>query len=110
MEMRTVEQPRISGEVRFLSWNVLAWGLEAHANDIITALKTFDCDVLMLFELNNIVRLREKICDMGYWDVYVKMNYRSQLLRPMEGGMGIFSRFPIVDTRIVPRLHDGIFC
>ena len=116
MEMQKVEypllQPRTSNEVRVVSWNVYYGDGPTHADDVIAALKFFDCDVLLLYELSLEIDLPEKIHRLGYGGVFVEANYRRsyRLLPPMKGGLALFSRFEIENYRIVETMSDGIFC
>jgi len=113
MEPRTVEYPlhtpRDSHEIRALSWNVHYGDSTKHAEDVVAALKRFDCDVLLLYELNYGIHMPERIHGLGYGGVAVEMNYRRGLV-PLKGGVALFSRFPIEKYHVVETISDGLLC
>ncbi len=111
MELRTTEypllHPRTSDAVRVISWNVHYGSDESHGDDIMKALQSFDCDVLLLYELWADLKLPERIHALGYGGVYVEANYRRVFI-PIGGGIALFSRFAIEDIRIVETIADGL--
>jgi|GEM_PF-5385165 endonuclease/exonuclease/phosphatase family metal-dependent hydrolase len=114
MEPRTAEypllHPRVSNEARILSWNVSYGDHPNHADDVVSALESIDCDILCLSEVVG-ETVRESLHALGYGGVYIEANYRLdllKLLRPIQGGIMFFSRFAIEDLRVVQTMSDGL--
>ncbi len=106
MELRTVES-RASNEVRILIWNVHPGKSASHANKVIEALQWWDCDVLLLSEVDEAIQLPSKINRLGYAGMFVET--RRVRGRGICAGNLIASRFTMHSPRIVPvRQGNGL--
>lgn len=97
---------RISTDMRILNWNVYYGNSPQHGDDVIAAIRSFDCDVVMLYELSLGLHLPMRISQLYRYGVFVDMNYR-RWLRPVPGGAALFSRFPIEGWRVVKTIENG---
>ncbi len=109
MGLRTIEYPVLkahtSSEVSVLGWNVSYGNTPSHPEDVLTALKDFDCDVLALSELID-TNLPEKIHALGYGGIFVETNYTHNMGR-IGGGIALFSRYPLEEYRVVETHGNG---
>lgn len=94
-----------SNVVRILSWNV-RYGDYKHAKEVIKALRRFDCDVLLLYEVNDYYWLSEQIHHLGYGGRFVETN-RFGAEVPVHGGIALFSRFEFDNMRTVTLREGG---
>jgi endonuclease/exonuclease/phosphatase family metal-dependent hydrolase len=100
-----VLSPRTSSDVRIVIWNVHYGNSKNHTNEVAEALKSFNCDTMLLAEVRSDRGLIEKILELGYGGEFVPMNYR-QWFRPVAGGIAFFSRYAIESLKVYEFVRD----
>ncbi|MBI4088168.1 endonuclease/exonuclease/phosphatase family protein [Candidatus Kaiserbacteria bacterium] len=97
-------QPRLRLKaVRLLFWNI--W-YDSSPDAILKAVKTFDCDVLILSEMDGNTYLPDYIHNLGYGGMFVETNHFG-LWREVSGGIALFSKLLIENARYVELRHGG---
>ena len=80
-----------SSLVRLLFWNI--W-YGSTPRKILGAIKSFDCDALILFEVDGNTKLPQLVNKLGYEGEFIETN-RFGWRGKVRGGIGLFSRLPV---------------